>query len=581
VTARAVSLIDTLASFVFDLSAALTVDSIIVNGKNIPFVRYPSSVGIVLDRTYRRGETATADIFYQGYPPQSGFGSFEFSSHSGTPWVWSLSEPYGSRDWWPCKDHPFDKADSVDVFVTADSRFKVGSNGRLVSVTANGDGTITTHWAERYPIATYLVSITMTNFAEFSNWYHYTPSDSMEVLNYVLPEHLSDALAALPNTVEMLRVFSQTYGQYPFIREKYGHTEFGWGGAMEHQTMTSTTSFDEDVISHELAHQWFGDCVTCASWSELWLNEGFATYSEAVFAEAMHGTLTYDAYMAVRMGSAKSALGTLSVQDTADVRSLFTNARVYSKGASVLHMLRHVLGDSTFFRSLRAYVADPRFRFKVATSRGFQSVCESVSGKSLAYFFDQWVFGENFPIYQPDWSAQRDSTGYSILLELGQATRTLNPVFFTMPVDLRFTGPSFDTVITVFHTFDGQRFYFHFPDRPDRMDLDPGNWILKDIASPGVTFPVTAELGQNYPNPFNAGTTIEFSIPKRERVTLRIFSILGEAMITLIDGQMEPGAQAVRWDGRKADGSLAPSGAYLYRLTTGSATVSRKMLLVK
>jgi aminopeptidase N len=581
VTARVVSLVDTLSSFVFDLSSPMIVDSVLVNGAKRPSVRYPAALGLVLDRTYRRGEILTADIFYQGTPPVSGFGSFLFSSDAGAPWVWSLSEPYGSRDWWPCKDHPLDKADSVDIVVTADSRLKVGSNGRLVSVVSNGNGTNTTHWAERYPIATYLVSVTLANFAAFSNWFHPSPSDSMEVLNYVLPEHLTDALATLPRTVDMLGVFSKAYGLYPFIREKYGHTEFGFGGAMEHQTMTSTTTFNEETISHELTHQWFGDCITCATWQELWLNEGFATYGSGIYIEATYGDSAYHAYMNGRMTSAKGAIGSLYVQDTSDVRSLFSNARVYSKGASVLHMLRHVLGDSLYYRSIRAYIADPRFRYNVATTRGFQSVCELVSGKSLGYFFDQWVFGEKYPIYRPAWSVQRAGSASSVEVRLGQLTRTVNPTFFTMPVDLRFSGNGLDTTVTVFHTFDGQQFFFLFPVSPTQMTLDPGNWILKDLAPPDVPIPLSAELDQNYPNPFNAGTTIGFSIPKREKVTLRIFSILGELVRVLLDGEMEPGFQTVRWDGRTADGAAAPSGSYLYRLATGTSSVSRSMILLK
>jgi aminopeptidase N len=581
VTVRATSLVDTLTTFVLDLSGGMTVDSVLVGARRSPPIRYPSALGIVLDRTYRQGETVTADIFYRGIPPTTGFGSFVFSSHAGTPWVWSLSEPYGARDWWPCKDHPIDKADSVDITVTVDAAFKVGSNGRLVSITDNGDGTRTHHWVERYPIATYLVSVTVTNFVEFSNWFRYSPLDSMQILNYVLPEDLSAALASLPKTPDMLRVFTSAYGQYPFIREKYGHTEFGSGGAMEHQTMTSTTTFEENTIAHELAHQWFGDLITCASWSDLWLNEGFATYSEAVFNEATYGTPQYHAYMALRMESARNAVGSLYVQDTTTVRNLFAVTRVYSKGASVLHMLRHVLGDTLFFRSLRAYVADPRFRYGTATTTDFQGVCERTSGISLGYFFNEWVFGEGYPTYRPTFVARRDSAGYSVDLTLGQFTNTSNPRFFTMPVDLRFSGSGLDTTVSVFHEANSQVFSFHFPVKPDRVDVDPQNWILKDITPPDVLIPTVAELRQNYPNPFNAGTRIEFSLPKRERVTLSIFSILGQLVVTLIDGQMEPGPHSLLWDGMRADGYAAPSGAYFYRLATGSSSVTRKMIVLR
>ena len=295
VTVKARSTIPSLVSLSLDLADTMTVDSVLSGGMSLSFVHQGGALLITLDRTYATGEMVIVDVFYSGLPAETGFGSFVFSEHDGIPWVWSLSQPYGARDWWPCKDHPLDKADSADIWITCDSLFKVGSNGRLLAVTDNTDGTRTWKWTERYPIAAYLISIALTNYVEFSNWFLYSPSDSMQVLNYVTPEHLNDGLANLPRTVEMLGIFSDRFGLYPFIAEKYGHAEFGRGGAMEHQTMTSAThlAFAEYVVAHELAHQWFGDLITCANWPNLWLNEGFATYCEAVYFEDRYGSAAY------------------------------------------------------------------------------------------------------------------------------------------------------------------------------------------------------------------------------------------------------------------------------------------------
>ena len=229
VTMKAVSRQNGVGTITLDLMNNLTIDSVKVAGSRAAFVRHPSTFDVTLDRTYSTGDVMTVETFYQGKPGSSGFGSFSFTSHGSTPWVWTLSEPYGAKDWWPCKDHPNDKPDSTDVIVTCDSSFRVGSNGLLVSLVNNGDGTKTHHWRERYPIATYLVSIALTNYAQFSNWFKYSPTDSMEVLNYVLPEDLSSALANLPYAVTGLGIFSDLFGLYPFIREKYGHSEFNWG----------------------------------------------------------------------------------------------------------------------------------------------------------------------------------------------------------------------------------------------------------------------------------------------------------------------------------------------------------------
>jgi aminopeptidase N len=581
VTVVAVSTVDTLRSITLDLSGAMFVDSVKVHDIRTTPVRFLSAVGVPLDRTYRRGEPVTVFVYYQGVPGTTGFGSFVFTDHLGTPWAWSLSEPYGARDWWPCKDHPLDKADSADIIVTCNAGFRVGSNGTLVSVTNNADGTRTHHWAERYPIAAYLISVTVTNFAEFSNWFRYGPSDSLQVLNYVLPEHLAEAQAELPKTIEMLKIFSDAFGLYPFIKEKYGHCEFGWGGAMEHQTMTSTTTFAENTIAHELAHQWFGDLITCANWPSLWLNEGFATYGEAIYRGARYGEPAYQAHMREKMDLALHAEGTLYVQDTTSVRELFSNARVYAKGASVLHMVRHVLGDSTFFRALRRYVADPRYRFKTALTEDFKGVCETVSGKQLSYFFDEWVFGEKYPIYSIDWSSRADTPGYRVRLTIQQVTRTNNPAFFTMPLDVRFSAAGKETTLVLLHTFSGQEFDIALSWNPDRVELDPAGWILKEISPPQSLLPAEAQLEQNYPNPFNGGTRITFALPHRSAVTLKVYNILGEEVATMMDERREAGTQTVFWNGLTAKGRPVASGTYLYRLVTEFASLTRKMTVIR
>ncbi|HEX9007272.1 MAG TPA: M1 family metallopeptidase, partial [Bacteroidota bacterium] len=304
---RAVNRSDSLGQVVLDLRNTMTVDSVLSHGRRISFSQQPATLTAQLERRYRANEAVDLTVVYHGVPAATGFGSFIFSSHEGTPWVWSLSEPYGSRDWWPSKDHPSDKADSADIWITCDARFRAGSNGTLTAVIDNGNGTKTWRWSERYPIASYLISIAVTNFTELDYWFRYTPTDSMPVVNYVLPELAAQAAQNLPKTVDMLRIFSDAYGLYPFIKEKYGHASMGSGGAMEHQTMTSTTSFQEYVVAHELAHQWFGDMITCRTWVELWLNEGFARYNEAIYGERMYGSALYHGYIETMMNNAKKA----------------------------------------------------------------------------------------------------------------------------------------------------------------------------------------------------------------------------------------------------------------------------------
>ncbi len=517
---EAVSTVSNLTAITLDLMNSMNVDSVNVGGVPAVFVQNPATVDITLDRSYTVGELVTVGVFYQGVPGSSGFGSFEFSSHSGTPWIWSLSEPYGAKDWWPCKDHPSDKADSVDILVTCNSAYKVGANGKLQSVTNNGDGTVTYSWKETHPISTYLVFIAVTNYAEFSNWFKYSPTDSMEVLNYVLPEHLASAQAGLPRAVDGLEIFSDLFGLYPFINEKYGHSEFGWGGGMEHQTMTSLGGFSEGLVIHELAHQWFGDMITCRTWPDLWLNEGFATYCEALYNEVKYGTGSYWSTINSEISSAKNATGTLYLQDTSGVGSMFNYSRVYAKGAVVLHMLRHVIGDSLFFQALYNYSNDPRFKYGTAITADLQEVCETTSGMDLDYYFNEWVYGESYPRYEYSWLTEPDGDRYSVSVTIGQSTPTSNPPFFTMPVDLKVTGIAWDTTVTVFNNAIQQTFTFSVAQNPNGVQLDPEGWIMKGIVSGNISIqPITKYFGD-----------VVIGIGKKDSVTVTNY---GAASITV------------------------------------------------
>jgi aminopeptidase N len=578
-----------LDTFVLDLMKPMTVDSVRVEGVPSSFEQDPVSVRIALGRGYGPGERVTVDVFYEGIPHPTEFGSFEIDTGRTPAWVWSLSEPYGARDWWPCKNSPGDKSDSADIIVTCDSTFKVGSNGKLISVLNNEDGTSTWHWAERYPISSYLISVALTNFASFSNWFKYSPTDSMEILNFVLPEDLSQARANLPKTVDMLTIYSRLFGLYPFIKEKYGHSEFGWGGGMEHQTMTSVSAsgFGEYVISHELAHQWFGDMITCRTWSDIWLHEGFAVYCTGLYYEKEYGVDSYRGFMEDEMSGAKSGVGTIFVQDTTSVGNIFNGNLEYQKGATVLHMLRHVLGDSTFFHAMYNYANTPALRYSTAMTQDFKAACENVSGKNLDYFFNEWIYGENYPQYTYSWSSHPSSDSYTVTVRVRQGTGTANPPFFTMPVDLKFASSGWDTVVTVFNDSQQQSFTVGISHDPTSVLLDSDGWILKDAAlvPDGVLRPAPVvsnfSLEQNYPNPFNPSTVICYQIPKATRVTIIIYNLLGAEVAMLVDGHQESGDHSVIWNGVDRFGHQVASGIYLYKIEAGTIQSAKKMVYLR
>jgi aminopeptidase N len=563
VTVQALVVADGLAVVALDLRG-MTVDSVLMDGQRLAFVRRTASVEVTLPAPLTRHQTFRFDIFYRGMPQSSGFGSFAFSAADGLPWVWTLSEPYGARDWWPCKDHPSDKADSLDVRITCPSGLLAASQGKLIAVTTNGDGTVTYHWRHRYPIATYLVSLAIAKYAELTQWFRYSPADSMEIKNYVIPGSLATAQAQLPHILPQLEIFSDLFGLYPFVNEKYGHAQFGWGGGMEHQTITSVGGYSENLLAHELAHQWFGDMITMNQWADIWLNEGFATYSVALYRERRYGAGSYASYISSQMSAARAAVGSISIRDTNNISQLFNNNLVYAKGATVLHMLRFVLGDSAFFRFMKQYATDPQLRFANASTADVKRVSEAVSGVDLSFFFDQWIYGSGYPRYVVQWKSRQQSGGAQVEVRVVQEARTESPTYFIMPVELRFESELFDTTAVVWVRSLDTTFTFNLSFSPLSFKFDPRNQILKDVAITHAGtiggFPQSFFLSQNFPNPFNASTTFVFDLPQTSYVRIEIVDILGRTLHTIVDKILLPGSSQIVW---RPD---LPSGVYFARM---------------
>lgn len=571
-------------SIYMDLVNILVVDSVLCNGNTTSFSRSADKVNISLDNTYNSGESFSIQVFYHGSPPSSGFGSFTFGTRGGgAPTIYTLSEPYGSKDWWPCKDTPADKADSADIWYTVINPIKAISNGVLEEVIDNGDNTSTYKWKVRYPIAQYLISLAATDFVEYINHYNYSPSDSMPVTHYIYPETFTTTLKnLLDKTPQMLEVFKQHFGEYPFINEKYGHAQFGWGGGMEHQTCSSMGAFGESINSHELAHQWYGDAITCKDWHNIWLNEGFATYAEGVWIEATQGKAAYNNYIANEMNYAKNAVGSVWVTDISSVNSIFNYARSYAKGAVILHMLRGIVGDSTFYNILRTYTYHPTVSYGVAVTEDFQAIAESVSGMDLDYFFQQWIYGENYPRYNVNWSNyQLNDSLWNLKINISQLTNT-NPVFFTMPIQINIKRNSLpDTLVTIFNDQQNQEFNIAIAGPISSIQIDPNNFILKSInvtvdVDDKEQLPSEFSLKQNYPNPFNPTTIISYKLPAAGKVSLKVYDVLGREVTTLVNEYNPAGSYEVEFDA-----SSLSSGTYFYRLTAGNFIQTKKMILVR
>jgi hypothetical protein len=443
--------------------------------QQLSYTRINDILTIDLDSTHAQGEEFRVVIAYNGEPQNSIYNSFRFDSYDGEHLMWSFSEPYGARAWWPCKDVPSDKADSVDIRVTVPNKFVVASNGTLREKTTEGN--LTTHWwHEQYPITTYLVSVAIYPYTVYYDDYLYNDeADTMKIHFYVFPDNYDLYFELNERVNDMIWVFSQIFGEYPFIEEKYGHADCLLGGAMEHQTCTSFGFWTEWLYAHELAHQWWGDLITCDSWHHIWLNEGLASYSEAIWFEVLYPEYPANQYLMDNRHYLGG--GTVYVEDPL-TEPIFDGNLSYNKGAWVIHMLRYVMGDSITGDVLRAYAAAPEHRYGTATTEEFQAICEQISGMNLDKFFHQWIYEEFYPHYAYGWKLKQDDGGYRIKLGIDQIQE--NTVLYWMPVDVRIATASFDTTFVIWDSVQSLTVEYFLEEKPLNVEIDPDNWILKE-----------------------------------------------------------------------------------------------------
>jgi aminopeptidase N len=403
----------------------------------------------------------------------------------------------------------------------------------------------------------------------------------MLISNYIWQDSYNQNTTNLLDKVaNMISIFADRFGPYPFLKEKYGNAQFGWSGGMEHQTITSVGRFTEDLLVHELAHQWFGDKVTCKTWNDIWLNEGFATYAEALYYEGAYGTQSYNDVINSEMSDAKTdSLNSVFVPDISSVGRIFSYATTYAKGGVVLHMLRGVVGDSTFFKILKTYNNDPRYAYNSASTSDFKAIADSISGLDLGYFFYEWIYGVDYPHYRYSWNYINTGGGiYQVNIGIKQQQRS-NPQYFTMPVQLKITTNLGDTAVTVFNNKTDQEFNILVMGEPSQLIFDPDNFILKDLTFteiPKQIIPGRYQLEQNYPNPFNPVTTIRYYIPHITKVKLTVSDELGRLVKTLVDKEQTFGKYIVPFDG-----SGLASGIYYYTLSADNFSKTKKMVLIK
>jgi aminopeptidase N len=562
--------------------------SLVIDSVSLPCTSYTHNnniLTILLDQTYNPGDEVSLTIYYK----HNNVEDAAFYASGG--FVFTDCEPEGARKWFPCWDKPSDKA-TLDLTAKVPLNVKLGSNGRLQDSTIV-DNALYYHWISIHPVATYLTVITAkANYnLDIVYWHKISnPDDSVPIRFYYNngenPGPMEDIIGP------MTTYYSERFGEHPFEKNGFAtlNNEFYWGG-MENQTLTSLCPgcWDEYYVAHEFAHQWFGDMITCGTWADIFLNEGFATWTEAHWYEGQNG---YPSYHSEIVNNANYYLNNnpgwaISEPDwavnTPSLNVLFNYAITYLKGSCVLHQLRYVLGDSLFFAGMNAYATDAtNFMYQSSVIGDFRDKMEEVSGQDLNWFFDEWVYSPNHPEYQNTYSFAEIGNGmWKVYFNVHQ-TQT-NTGFFQMPIEVKINfGAGQDTLIRVMNDVNNQQFEWDFDQEPSAIFFDPNNDIvLKEstLVTAIEMHPVNKNPDLNChvePNPFNGSITITYELNAAAPVKIQLYNHLGQALEMLVDEPKSEGLQSKQWN---AEGLSA--GIYYIRVNAGDQLMTKKIIKLK
>lgn len=560
----------------FNLSTAFTIDAVKYHGANIQYTKSGDfGLTIQLPSALASGTLDSLSITYHGTPPPTGFGSFIQADHNGSPIIWTLSEPFGAQDWWPCKNGLTDKVDSIDVLVKTNAQYRAASNGLLVSETTSGSDKIY-HWKHRYPIAPYLVAIAVTNYVQYTDIVTLGNGIQLPMLNYVYPEDLANAESGTADLVQVLEFYDSLFVSYPFANEKYGHAQFSWGGGMEHQTMSFVASFNWGLLAHELAHQWFGDMITCGSWEDIWLNEGFATFLEGLSRERFQPGADWWNWRQGKVSNITSQPGgSVMVDDTTSVGRIFSGRLSYQKGAYLLHMLRWKLGDNAFFTGVRNYLNDRQYQY--AKTPSLIAHLETASGEDLTEFFADWYSGQGFPSYQVTWSQNNQN---QLRVTINQTTSHPSVSFFEMPVPIEFSGASQESLLRFEHTQQGQEFIVDLPFAVSSVVIDPDLWLVSanNTVSQVSDAPTATEAPLRFevtPNPARERCMVELDLRTASVAKLVLIDQAGK-LVWSSATDLQAGSNRVPVE----FGNL-PAGTYIFQANGGNWSVQKLISIAR
>lgn len=523
-----------LDTFAIELKQTMNLDSVYLNKVKVAFIQKDDHVYIPLNPVAASGTLLDVTFFYQG---NVAAGFYAGTDANGLDFTASLSESFQAREWFPAKQLLNDKIDSTDILITTAAAYKAGSNGLLKAVIDWPGNLKQYHWACRYPLNYYMPCVAVGNYMEYKNYAKPAAiaPDSVLIQHFLFNDsaYFNSVKTSIDKTPRYIEKMSELFGIYPFYKEKYGHVQADIGGGMEHATMTTLKNFDEHLVAHELGHQWFGDNVTCASWSDIWLNEGFATYIEVLMQEKLPDLFPTSAASQMisldeKVMSAPGGSVYVPAVNAYDEARIFDYRLSYAKGATALHNLRFEMqSDTLFFNALKTY--QQKFKNSFAATGDFKLVAEQVTGKNLTDFFNQKIYGEGYPTYNVTYLKHGTDT---LVLHINQTTSMpgVTPLFSGL-LEYKILSPQGDTIIKLNQTANDQTFTIFYTKTPKGVETDPNNWVLNAAGTitEGVsTVPPVPEKVTVYPVPVKDNLLI--SLPPDAYNFIRVIDVNGRVL---------------------------------------------------
>jgi aminopeptidase N len=566
-----------LDTFAFELIPDQNIDSMWFNGTRYDNYYHDGNNVLVPVDEINTGTSFSAVIYYHGTPPVGGFFSgvsHDYDTTYNQPVTWTLSESFAAKDWFPVKQDLEDKADSCWVFLTTTTNNMAGSQGLLTNVVELGNGKHRFEWKSNYPIDYYLISFAVADYQEYNVYSRPTEmnGDSILIQNFIYnsPGCLEANKAGIDQTAEFIEVLSDKYILYPFWQEKYGHCLTELHGGMEHQTMTTIGGFSFHLVAHELGHMWFGDNVTCATWSDIWINEGFATYSDYLATEYIQGWDDAKALISSKQNNAMSSAGGSIYIPEEEVYPgneyrIFSGRLSYDKGAAIIHTLRHeIQNDSLFFAVMKTFQTN--FTGSTATGDDFKNTAEQVTGMDFGYFFDQWYYGEGYPIYDLDWY----SSDNTFFLSSTQSTSSTTPFFkMIMEYKLLFLDGT-DTIVKLQQTSNFNSFEIETGKKVGLVMVDTEKWTMEKVNSLIVNINEidSATYFTVGPNPVLDHVTVYFH---NDTINLRTIDLMD------LEGRVIQSVET-NLDEIQINTTALSKGIYLIKVSNGQKSMIRKLI---